>query len=129
MHNNDIVQKQALIRPEYIRLPKPGSLCPHTGLTRSKLNELVLPCRANGRKPPVKSISLKAKHQIRGVRLILFESLLAHLKSFGNASEAKEGISNACRKKHRFFFAKRFNVKFTGAGQSPLIQHQKVTRG
>ena len=70
---------EAPVRPQFIRLPKPGKLCPHTGLSRSKLNELVLPCKANDFKPKVKSISLKEKHQIRGVRLIVFESLINYL--------------------------------------------------
>ena len=34
--------------PEFIRLPKPGSFEPFTGLTRSKLNQLILPSVNNG---------------------------------------------------------------------------------
>lgn len=66
---------------EYIRLPRPGSLDPLTGLSRAKLNELILPTPSNGHKPLVASISLKKPHQVRGVRLIKTESLLAYLKS------------------------------------------------
>jgi hypothetical protein len=33
--------------PEFIRLPRPGSREPFTGLSRSKLNELVLPMGSN----------------------------------------------------------------------------------
>jgi hypothetical protein len=65
------------VKPEFIRLPKPGKLCPHTGLSRSKLNELILPCEANHFKPPVKSISLRKRGQVRGVRLIVFDSLIS----------------------------------------------------
>jgi len=32
-------------RPEFIRLPKPGKSDPWTGLSRSVLNQLVLPCK------------------------------------------------------------------------------------
>jgi hypothetical protein len=71
-----------LTRPEFIRLPKPGTLCPHTGLSRSKLNELVLPCPANCFKPPVRSISLRNRGQIKAVRLVVYDSLLEYLHSF-----------------------------------------------
>jgi hypothetical protein len=55
--------------------------CPWTGLGRSKLNELILPCKANGFKPPVRSISVRNRGQVRGVRLIVVDSLLQYLYS------------------------------------------------
>lgn len=67
--------------PEYCRLPKSGTRCPITGLSRSALNELILPCSANGFKPPVRSVVLKKRHAVRGVRLIVVESLLDHLRN------------------------------------------------
>ncbi len=70
--------------PVYIRLPKAGDLCPRTGLTRSMLNELILPSERNDFAPPVKSKSLRKIGQMRGVRLILWESLRAHLASLGD---------------------------------------------
>ena len=70
------------ITPEFIRLPKPGTLCCWTGLSRSKLNELVLPSLLNGFKPPVRSVSLRNRGQIKAVRLILLDSLLGYLRSF-----------------------------------------------
>ena len=57
------------VLPEWGRLPKSGTLCPWTGLTRSKLNELILPCPANDQKPPVRSICLRQRGKIKGVRL------------------------------------------------------------
>jgi hypothetical protein len=69
------------IVPEFIRLPKGGHLEPFTGLSRSKLNELILPSKANGFKPPVRSVSLRKTGQLRGVRLIVLESLLNYLRS------------------------------------------------
>jgi hypothetical protein len=69
-------------KPEFIRLPKSGTQCFHTGLTRSKMNQLVLPCAANGFKPPVKSISLRCRGQIKAVRLVVYDSLMAYLRSF-----------------------------------------------
>ena len=73
--------------PIYIRLPKPGALCPLTGLTRSGLNLLILPCKPNDFKPPVKSFSLARKGNVKGVRLISWESLRKYLES----QEAKAG--------------------------------------
>jgi len=68
--------------PEFIRLPKSPALCPHCGLTRSKMNELVLPCAANNFRPPVKSISLRKRGQTKAVRLVVYDSLMAYLRSF-----------------------------------------------
>ena len=65
-------------RPEFIRLPINGP-CPWTGLTRAKLNELILPCRINSFKPPVRSVSLAPPGKTKGVRLIYLESLLDFL--------------------------------------------------
>ena len=64
---------------EFIRLPKTGTLCPFTGLTRSKMNELVLACPANDHKPPVKSVCLRQKGAVKGVRLIVYRSLMDYL--------------------------------------------------
>lgn len=76
--------------PEFIRLPKPGQLCPWTGLSRSKMNELILPCPANGGKPPVKSVSLRKKGSLRGTRLVFYESLISYLKNKLNESNENE---------------------------------------
>lgn len=65
------------VDPVYIRLPKPGTLCPYTSLSRSILNGLIL-----GPGAPVKSVSLRKRHTIRGVRLIHLQSLLEYLEGF-----------------------------------------------
>ncbi|CAN5392022.1 hypothetical protein BH23VER1_BH23VER1_07300 [soil metagenome] len=67
--------------PEYIRLPRPKERCPYSGLSRSKLNELILPNTRNGFKPPVASKSIRQPGRTRGVRLILWESLDIYLSS------------------------------------------------
>jgi hypothetical protein len=72
----------AYITPEFIRLPKPGTLCSHSGLSRSKMNELVLPSPVNNFKPPVKSVSLRNRGQVKAVRLISYDSLMTYLRSF-----------------------------------------------
>jgi hypothetical protein len=55
---------------EFLRLPPPGQKCRVTGLTRSYLNLLVLPCLENDFKPPVRSFTLRQKGRARGVRLV-----------------------------------------------------------
>ena len=68
-------------RPEWIRLPKANGRCEYTGLSRSKLYTMVGACRANGFRPPVRSVVLRQRGQIRGVRLISYDSLMTYLKS------------------------------------------------
>ena len=75
------------ILPEWIRLPKPGHLCPWTGLSRSKLNELILPCAANGGKPPVRSVCLRKPGALKGTRLIHLRSLLEYLQKHMEGGE------------------------------------------
>ena len=65
--------------PVYIRLPKPGDKCPITGLSRPKLNELILPNERNHYSPPVASKSLRKAGARKGVRLVLLESLMQYL--------------------------------------------------
>ena len=66
--------------PTYISLPKAGTRCERTGMTRPMLNELILPNPRNGHNPPVKSISLRREGNVRGKRLILWESLKSYLE-------------------------------------------------
>ena len=71
-----------------IRLPKPGHFCPYTGLGRGAMNALIL-----GKNPPVKSISVRKKYAVRGIRLIFLHSLISHLLSLANeqcSGEARE---------------------------------------
>ena len=80
--NNNLSEegKVASARVQFIRLPKAG-LCPYTGLSRSKLNQLILPCEQNDWKPPVKSVCLRQRGAIKGTRLIVLDSLLQYLYS------------------------------------------------
>ncbi len=75
--------------PEWIRLPRTSTLCPFTGLTRSKMNELILPCPANDFKPPVQSVVLRQRGKIKGVRLISYSHLIAYIRQ--QAAEQTEG--------------------------------------
>lgn len=78
-----VARGQAPVTPELIRLPVPGAACPYTGPKRSKMNELLLPCRANNHRPPVKSICLRRPGQKTGVRLVDYASLLNYLRGLG----------------------------------------------
>ena len=60
--------------PEFIRLPRNGERCPLSGLSRSLLNSLIL-----GDKPPVRSVVLRQRGKVKGVRLIVWASLKAYL--------------------------------------------------
>jgi hypothetical protein len=72
------------IRPEFIRLPRTGTACPHSGLSRSTLNSLILPCAGNGYKPSVRSCVLRQHGRLKGIRLIEFESLCSYIRSQAN---------------------------------------------
>lgn len=54
--------------PYDIRLPKTGKRCPLAGMSRARLNGLILPNERNDQKPPVKSISPKLPSRSRGTR-------------------------------------------------------------
>lgn len=75
---------------EWVRLPQTGQRSPLCGLSRSSLNELVLPCAANGGRPPVKSVVLKKRHAMRGIRLIHVPSLLGYLDSLAADANAAD---------------------------------------
>jgi hypothetical protein len=76
-----VPEQNRIVRPEFIRLPKPGTSDPWTSLSRSTLNLLVLPCRENDYRPPVRSCTLRKRGTTKGVRLIDFESLLDHINT------------------------------------------------
>jgi hypothetical protein len=65
--------------PRYIRLPRSGNPCPHSGLSRSALDLITRPQEANGFKPPVASKILKQVGQKKGIRLISYKSLMGYL--------------------------------------------------
>ena len=67
--------------PVYIRLPRQGTLCKDSGLTRSKLNELILSTPRNNHQPLVKSLNSCLPGKKRGNRLIIWASLKAYLNT------------------------------------------------
>lgn len=78
-----------ITRPEFIRLPPPGLKCPWCGLSRSGINELILPTQANGFKPPVPSHVLRKRGARTGVRLIPFHALMSYLRSLPSGAETQ----------------------------------------
>ena len=77
---------EANIRPEFIRLPAPNERCRYTGLSRSTLCELSIPSRKNGFQPPVKSVLIRKRGALRGIRLLAYDSLIGYLKSLERES-------------------------------------------
>ncbi len=73
---------------EWIRLPPAGQREPNSGLSRAKLNQLILPTAGNPH-PPVRSVSVRLPHQSRGVRLIHLPSLLEYLQNLESKNEAQ----------------------------------------
>ncbi|MEM1223944.1 MAG: hypothetical protein AAGH40_14435 [Verrucomicrobiota bacterium] len=84
-HKADIQQA----RPEFIRLPKPGSRCPHTGLSRGTLYELCVPSEANNHRPPVRSHVIRKPGAARGGRLVDYASLLAYVRQLPSNLEGE----------------------------------------
>ena len=70
--------------PPILRLPKTGTRCPYTQLSRTGLSELVSPTLRNGGKPPVQARCQRAhRHAVRGVWLIPAEALFRYLLGLG----------------------------------------------
>lgn len=63
------------IYPAYIRLPRSGTRCAITSMTRSNMNSLVL-----GPNAPVRSVVDRKRGKIRGARFIETASLLAYMR-------------------------------------------------
>lgn len=77
----------AVIQPVWIPMPRQGKSgersprCQHSGLTRAMLYMLSVPCKGNKWNAPVKSKCIKRNGSKRGVRLVHYASLMAHIES------------------------------------------------
>jgi len=69
-----IAPRSTPIAPVFIRLPRQGEVCPHSGLSRAFMYQLI----SEGK---IRSISLRDKGKSRGVRLVRYESLMDFLNS------------------------------------------------
>jgi hypothetical protein len=77
---NQTLASVSQLQPRFVRLPKPGTLCPFTGLSRT---QIYLLCKSG----KIKSHSLKRHGTCRGVRLIDFQSLVTAIEEFASAEE------------------------------------------
>jgi hypothetical protein len=75
--------------PEFLRLPAPGQRCAWTGLSRSAINEWILPTPRNSNKPPVRSFVLRQKGAKTGIRLVDYSSLRSHI--LAHPEDGKQG--------------------------------------
>jgi hypothetical protein len=82
-------------QPDWIRLPQAGEKCPYSNLSRSTLNNLILPCKANKNCPPVRRSTVCQEGATRGVRLIHRASLMAYIEAGREAAfEQNEKVSS-----------------------------------
>ena len=65
--------------PEYIGLPRTGTKCPRSGLSRSGIYNLIRPTKANGYKVVVASRVVCLPGRSRGRRLVHLGSLMKYL--------------------------------------------------
>lgn len=79
----------------WLRLPRPGTRCPVTGLSRTTLAELTRPCDRNGYRPPVEARVLKRRGATRGLLLVNRASLLSYLGALPSPLVATSGEKEA----------------------------------
>ncbi len=82
---------QAPVQAEFMRMPKARERDPLFGLSRSYLNNLVLPYRENRYRPPVRSVVLRRPGAKTGVRLVDAVSLRQHLLAHVEPAYLPEG--------------------------------------
>ena len=63
-------------RPEWIRVPKVGTVCPHSGLSRSFISQLI-------KDGEIDSRSMRKRGAKHGVRLVSYDSLMAYIRKAG----------------------------------------------
>jgi hypothetical protein len=69
-------------RPEWIRVPKVGTVCPHSGLSRSFVHSLI-------KEGDVVSWSMRKRGTKHGVRLVSYDSLMAYIRKAGEPGRLK----------------------------------------
>lgn len=74
------VSVQPIAQPRYVRLPKPGTLCGLTGLSRTQIYQL---CKSG----KVRSVSLKQQGKSRGCRLIDAASLVSAIQEYATTEQ------------------------------------------
>ncbi len=69
-------------RPEWVRIPKPRTTCPYSGLSRAHVHRLV-------KEGEIESMSLRKRGAKTGVRLVSYDSLMAYIRSTGEPGPRK----------------------------------------
>ena len=86
MTTANIQAASGALKPEFLALPRPGTVCPVCGLGRSYLYQLI----SEGK---IQSVSLRERGKTRGKRLIVADSVLAYLRSQIVTAEKKGGAA------------------------------------
>lgn len=73
------------IRPEWLRLPGVGENCPYFGLTRDVYYRLI-------REGKIRSVSLRDRGKLRGVRLISYDSVSEYLAGLATADQPGQEV-------------------------------------
>ena len=68
-------------KPQYISIPRTGTKCPHSGLSRTAIYTLISPTKANGYSILVESTRGALRGKSRGSRRICYESLMRYMRS------------------------------------------------
>jgi len=88
--NFEVSETSADALPIFIRVPRSGSRCPVSKLTRTAIDQLVRPQPLNNFRPPVKSRVLKRRNATRGVRLVEVKSLLDYINNLPDGAEVRD---------------------------------------
>lgn len=67
--------------PNFIPIPRAGTKCPHSGLCRSTIYNLIGCSNANGYRPVVESTVVRLRGNKRGSRRVCYASLMRHLQN------------------------------------------------
>ena len=69
-------------RPEWIRVPKVGTVCPHSGLSRAFIHKAI-------KEGLVASTSIRRRGARTGIRLVSYDSLMAYIRKAGEPGRLK----------------------------------------
>lgn len=67
--------------PQFIPIPRAGAKCPHSGLCRSTIYNLIGSSKTNGYRPIVESTIVRLNGNKRGSRRVCYASLMRHLQN------------------------------------------------
>lgn len=88
---------------EWLRLPKAGTRCTISGLSRTGLCELTVACERNNFRPPVRSVLIKKRGAQRGVRLIDKNSLASYLNRLAEEQCTSTATAKVSEKSDQLF--------------------------